>query len=71
VRDLVAALEQVRRHLLLVIHALEGGDIEAAMGSLETASEEWRVTVEQLRSESNAPVAHLPVSTTGAQRNGG
>jgi hypothetical protein len=50
VRDLVAALEVIRRRLLSVIQALENGDDEGAVAELERASEEWRAAVEEIRS---------------------
>lgn len=48
-RDLVAALEQIRRRLLRVIGALEDGNQEAALAELETAEAEWRTAIEEFR----------------------
>lgn len=48
-RDLVVALEQIRRRLLLVIGALEDGNQDAALAELEIAEAEWRSALEEMR----------------------
>lgn len=49
-RDLVAALEQMRTRILRVITALEQGDKDRALAEIELASAEWADAVEELRS---------------------
>jgi hypothetical protein len=49
VRDLIAALEQIRLRLLRVITALEAGDQDGALVELEEATTEWRSCLEELR----------------------
>lgn len=48
-RDLVAALEQIRRRLLRVIGALEDGNQDTALAELETAEAEWKTALEEIR----------------------
>jgi hypothetical protein len=50
VRELIAALEKMRRRILTVITALEDGDTSRALEELDGAESEWRRAVEEIRS---------------------
>lgn len=48
-RDLIAALEEIRTALLRIIAALEEGDVLGALRLIEDAHATWTAAVEQLR----------------------
>lgn len=47
-RELITALEQIRRRILTVIAALEDGDNVKALAELEEAEKEWKAALQEI-----------------------